>query len=436
MKILLVDDEMFTIRMLQNLIHWEQLGLEVMGYARDGQEAFHMIMENPPDIVLTDIKMDTMNGLELVKKIQGYSPDIRVLLISAYADFGYVKEAMKRGCSDYILKPIDEAELEQALRRTVEEIRGRKEQESVINESEAQLRAMKLYQYMKNGRSLNSILNFEQYLPVDFNSYSLMMVRLENETIDEFNSISTMAPVQSGYLTGLMKEILSEKTEHFLIFDYEAQNWFLLLEGLNGRDKAACAQRILEMLKRELDVRGFICFSARQQGLDKLPMVYEEVTALGKYGFFVGEEPILGYDYNCSQKEMEEIRTIGAMREQEQKDTDMASGQGKRYSKPVELSLQLIEGSYDRNISLDEICREAAVSRNYFCYLFKREVGVSVWNYLTQLRMERAKKLLEETDLRSYEIAFQVGYDNPSYFSRIFKKYEQMTPNEYRENRK
>ena len=133
---------------------------------------------------------------------------------------------------------------------------------------------------------------------------------------------------------------------------------------------------------------------------------------------------------------MEEIRTIGAMREQEQKDTDMASGQGKRYSKPVELSLQLIEGSYDRNISLDEICREAAVSRNYFCYLFKREVGVSVWNYLTQLRMERAKKLLEETDLRSYEIAFQVGYDNPSYFSRIFKKYEQMTPNEYRENRK
>lgn len=215
MKILLVDDEMFTIRMLQNLIHWEQLGLEVMGYARDGQEAFHMIMENPPDIVLTDIKMDTMNGLELVKKIQGFSPDIRVLLMSAYADFGYVKEAMKRGCSDYILKPIDEAELEQALRRTVEEIRGRKEQESVINESEAQLRAMKLYQYMKNGRSLNSILNFEQYLPVDFNSYSLMMVRLENETIDEFNSISTMEPVQSGYLTGLMKEILSEKRSIF-----------------------------------------------------------------------------------------------------------------------------------------------------------------------------------------------------------------------------
>lgn len=61
------------------------------------------------------------------------------------------------------------------------------------------------------------------------------------------------------------------------------------------------------------------------------------------------------------------------------------------------------------------------MSRNYFCYLFKREVGVSVWNYLTQLRMERAKKLLEETDLRSYEIAFQVGYDNPSYFPGSLK---------------
>ena len=127
MKILLVDDEMFTIRMLQNLIHWEQLGLEVMGYARDGQEAFHMIMENPPDIVLTDIKMDTMNGLELVKKIQGFSPDIRVLLMSAYADFGYVKEAMKAGAVEYLLKyEIERENLKKFLMQMEKEIQAKK----------------------------------------------------------------------------------------------------------------------------------------------------------------------------------------------------------------------------------------------------------------------------------------------------------------------
>lgn len=73
-----------------------------------------------------------------------------------------------------------------------------------------------------------------------------------------------------------------------------------------------------------------------------------------------------------------------------------------------------------------------AVSKNYFCYLFKREVGQSLWNYLTKIRLEQAKKLLEETDMKTYEISFEVGYDNPNYFSKVFRKYCNLSPNEYR----
>ena len=123
LKLIIADDERIIRETISTIINWKEYDIEVVGLCKNGMETYDMIMDETPDIVLTDIKMDTMNGLELVKKIQGYSPDIRVLLMSAYADFGYVKEAMKRGCSDYILKPIDEAELEQALRRTVEEIR-------------------------------------------------------------------------------------------------------------------------------------------------------------------------------------------------------------------------------------------------------------------------------------------------------------------------
>ena len=101
-------------------------------------------------------------------------------------------------------------------------------------------------------------------------------------------------------------------------------------------------------------------------------------------------------------------------------------------SRPVRESLAIIEKCYRENLSLDEICGQIAVSKNYFCYLFKREMGMSLWNYLTVVRIRRAKELLEKTELLSYEVAFQVGYDNPSYFSRIFKRETGMTPNEYR----
>ena len=105
----------------------------------------------------------------------------------------------------------------------------------------------------------------------------------------------------------------------------------------------------------------------------------------------------------------------------------------KKYSDSIEKCLKIIGEKYDKNITLDEITKEVAVSKNYFCYLFKKEMGMSLWSYLTQVRLDKAKELLKNTDMKTYEIAFKVGYDNPSYFSKIFKKIENMTPNEYRE---
>lgn len=108
----------------------------------------------------------------------------------------------------------------------------------------------------------------------------------------------------------------------------------------------------------------------------------------------------------------------------------------KQYSKPIRESLSLIEKNYKSNISLEEICEEVAVSKNYFCYLFKRETGMNLWNYLTMVRLQHAKELLRDTELHSYEISFAVGYENPSYFSKLFKKYEGMSPKEYRRRKK
>ncbi|MCQ5089892.1 AraC family transcriptional regulator [Ruthenibacterium lactatiformans] len=91
-----------------------------------------------------------------------------------------------------------------------------------------------------------------------------------------------------------------------------------------------------------------------------------------------------------------------------------------------------LQENYDRNLSLEEICSALGVSRNYFCYLFKKETGQNLWAYLTDNRLAKAKELLRTTQDKTYAIAYQVGYDNPSYFSKLFKKGTGMTPNEYR----
>ena len=87
MKVLLVDDEIFTIRMLQNLIHWSELGLELIGYAQDGQEALEKILKEMPDIVISDIRMPGMSGLELLKKLNDMELGIKTVLVSALCRF-------------------------------------------------------------------------------------------------------------------------------------------------------------------------------------------------------------------------------------------------------------------------------------------------------------------------------------------------------------
>lgn len=427
MKVLLVDDEIFTIRMLQNLIPWRELGLELIGYAHDGESAYEKVLRETPDIIISDIKMTGMDGLEFLKKVTSLNAGIKMILMSAYADFSYVKEGIRLGCSDYILKPVDESELEQALRKLMIEIQGEKEQKKVISKSIRQLDKLNLYQYMKTNCGMNKILKSDSKYRLSLQEYAVFIMQVSSSTIDEYNDSTNLEMGQEGYISHMLEPILGEWCAKFTIFDYEEGCWTIILENFGAMRREEIARNLISVMQDRMGIRITICFSSIGSGLGELPSLYEEVKNLNKYRFYMGEEEILGYGYNCSKEELNQVRDIGMAKESEKPLS---------YSKPVMKSLNMIEQNYNQNLSLEEICTEIAVSKNYFCYLFKRETGVSLWNYLTTVRIQHAKQLLETTDLRSYEIAFQVGYDNPSYFSKLFKKYENMTPNEYRERKK
>ena len=105
------------------------------------------------------------------------------------------------------------------------------------------------------------------------------------------------------------------------------------------------------------------------------------------------------------------------------------------YSLPVRLACEYIEKNFQENINLNKISNYVSLSKNYFCNIFKKETGITIWDYLIRIRMEEAKRMLLETEQKTYEISERVGYDDPSYFGRLFKKYTGFTPMEFRESR-
>ena len=106
------------------------------------------------------------------------------------------------------------------------------------------------------------------------------------------------------------------------------------------------------------------------------------------------------------------------------------------YSLPVRLACEYLEKNYQENINLNKISNYVSLSKNYFCNIFKKETGITIWDYLIRIRMEEAKRMLLDTDQKTYEISERVGYDDPSYFGRLFKKYTGFTPIEFRVNKR
>lgn len=516
LKVLLVDDEIITIRLLQNLINWEKNNLKLIGYAQDGREAMEMFVKYEPDIVISDIRMPRMTGIELIKKIRSINKDTGIILISAYSDFSYISEAMKIGCSDYILKPIDEEELEEALKRVSQKINGQQEQAEMIQKSKGQTRNHLLKSYMKTGSHFNYILNKKSQYPINFEDVYILMIHFDYNTIDEYSNMQHIESINISYISSVIEEALHDYNH--VVMDYESDGWILLLSDISQDQLFSLSKVLKKQLKKQFEINTIITFSDVITKLESLPHYYSKLQLLNRYSFYVGSEEILGYEYNCNESEFNETRANDLVKEvkiglqgqdlikvenileeifflskdigpvslnmvydmcyqiilfirtmiiDKQKQTNEMdvilkvtyndllnyksmislkhfmlrtihivlsdfTDSADSYSDSVKEGIQILERDYTENLSLDDICKEIAVSKNYFSYLFKQEVGVSVWTYLTELRLEKAKELLRETKLKNYEISIQVGYDNPSYFSMLFKNYELMTPSEYR----
>lgn len=534
-KVFLVEDEMVIRRGIKNSIDWEKEGYIFCGEASDGELAYPMIIKEKPDILITDIRMPFMDGLELCKLVKKELPNIKILILSGYDEFDYAKEAIRLGVTEYLLKPISSGKLLEALNGVSESIRREKEDKDLVRKYMEEMREntehekQKFFEQMIAGNlsmadALETGKKYEMNLSAGM--YNLLLFRF---TLGEENR-------KSGELLGEAEyaiEKLTERLEYVFEFQRGVEGWAFLLMADNEEQMSERVKELSKDLEEIMKNYSTIAYfggigqpvarlreleeSFREaeralaarftmelnriisvedirmaQNVDTLDDI--EITSFGEIektrtmlekflnngaedeidefvDVYINELPeenlksvlmrqyIIMDAYIVMISFCEKIEGIeGEMQAQsEELKNSMKTSQtleeiknyirmllkkiigvrdtisGSRYSDIIEIAKDQIRKTYmSDEISLNTIAAEVGMSPSYFSSIFSKEMGKTFVEYLTEIRMDRAKELLMCSSMKTSEIGYEVGYKDPHYFSYIFKKTQNCTPKEFR----
>lgn len=534
-KVFLVEDEMVIRRGIKNSIDWEKEGYIFCGEASDGELAYPMIIKEKPDILITDIRMPFMDGLELCKLVKKELPNIKILILSGYDEFDYAKEAIRLGVTEYLLKPISSGKLLEALNGVSESIRREKEDKDLVRKYMEEMREntehekQKFFEQMiaSNLSMADALETGKKYeMNLSAGMYNLLLFRF---TLGEENR-------KSGELLGEAEyaiEKLTERLEYVFEFQRGVEGWAFLLMADNEEQMSERVKELSKDLEEIMKNYSTIAYfggigqpvarlreleeSFREaeralaarftmelnriisvedirmaQNVDTLDDI--EITSFGEIektrtmlekflnngaedeidefvDVYINELPeenlksvlmrqyIIMDAYIVMMSFCEKIEGIeGEMQAQsEELKNSMKTIQtleeiknyirmllkkiigvrdtisGRRYSDIIEIAKDQIRKTYmSDEISLNTIAAEVGMSPSYFSSIFSKEMGKTFVEYLTEIRMDRAKELLMCSSMKTSEIGYEVGYKDPHYFSYIFKKTQNCTPKEFR----
>lgn len=350
-KIFLVEDEYAIREGIKKSVDWESNGFVLVGEASDGEVALPGILREKPDILITDIRMPFMDGLELSRIVKKELPNIRIIVLSGYDDFNYAREAISIGIEEYILKPVSGDTLITKLKEIGESINSLREDIDIKKIDVAGVSGGSLYSFLKQGSA---------------------------SEIDDF-----VKSYFSGMGPGSMESAVLR--QYVLVEALLSSVFFLESTGL-GRDES------VEILGELSD-----------------PVKYNESVARAEEYIKDLLKKVIEYRNGLSNQ---------------------------KYSDVIEKAKKYILDNYqNEDMSLQSVSAHVGVSSNHFSVIFGKETGVNFIDYLTDVRIDKAKDLLVSTSMKTSDVGFEVGYHDPHYFSYIFKKVVGMTPKDYRKSR-
>lgn len=499
-NIMLVDDEVLAMDYLKNMLDWEEHGYHIAGCAANGKRALDLYEKERPEIVISDIRMPGMDGLELARCLKQKNPDVIVILLSAYRDFEYAQKGMQYGVSNYLLKHELSgdtllAELERVRKQL--EIDSRRVKiyqkyfmnQLIYNQADAdEMKHIKLGNRLflimlhKSSRFFQGSFVEEEWTARELNALSeVLEMELEDKifyvadvqiTSNNLMVLYRIEHTLSKYTVNSLIEQKSMQIRSRLLKIPECRFHIIYSYEIRQKEISSTFRRMSQQIRYalfwELD-RGY--------PLDQLPQEEEELIwgeRIGKLREMLYEEgqnpqsmikhlfDLTVYpQYRLSAckslihlldnlfREVEEKEGISRGLEEDNRYTieevrryyeegctnlyeQIQEKENGKYSKPVLEMIRYIRKNYDKEPSLESMGDMLQMNGVYLGQVFKKEVGVTFLKYLTNVRIEEAKRLLREENLTISKTARLVGYRTSQYFSHIFTKIVGVNPQEYK----
>lgn len=391
-QLILLDDDAMILQSLCELVPWENMGFEVAGTFADGTDAMLFMENHTVHAMITDICMPDMSGIEISDICREKYPNVKILFLSAHREFEYAQSALQLGnVVDYLTKPLNFGVLKERMRYIKNSLMKENEQKAFssetewderlqffsnllcgeiqeVNELESMLEKLKISLEPKN--TVCTLLNFHIH-----NFFELIRQKNQYTAIQMHHAISNLFPFETedGFYS-------------LAVYSYGNLVWIILHKNSEIEPSVTDFIHIfLKRMKEHLNIE--VAFKSRKTYHSLFDVIRKK-----------GIEEI---------EQMEEPSRI-------------------------ELAQKYIKEHFAEVLTLNDVARIVYMSPTYFSSYFKKKIGKNFIEYLTDVRMEHAAKLLKETDLTIAKVCADVGYNHYGNFHDRFKKYYGMVPAEYR----
>ncbi len=482
-RVLIVDDEMPTLRFISSIIEQFSNGFHVIGTASSGELALELLKKDTVDLLLTDISMHGMNGIELARQARQIQPNIHIIIISGYGEFEYAQGAIQAGVDNYLLKPVSISKMSAILESIHEKLE--KENAGLSNsvlpalacgrpynkETALQLFGKQTYRfaYIRWGNLNVTLPKFlsatSLVLPLD-EHFQVLRGRDDDERIliaqdngaEDFltqlsvymtkpGNLSTWTAVYTPFsrtmdtLPGFIELSINMIYQKTVIGKHQ----ILQMSGGSNQERIKLPAADLKQLgyfvssgKTRMVKSSFLSLAAawersqmpQRQVWHMVRQIIHQVATVRPQVFNRLEEILQEFD--------EIIRAANSYSDMMNStysllfDEDSLRERRMSTQELYDSAVMYITENYAQPLSMQSVCDEIGISQTYLSRLFRKYSDTTFNAFLTQCRMEAAKKLLQEKpDLLLYDVAACVGYEDSSYFTKVFRQYTGKTPSQW-----
>jgi len=484
-RVLVVEDEKLIRQGIKTMIQKSSVQIEEVLECRNGEEALKILNQEKIDILFTDIKMPKMNGIELIKSIYDRADKPEIVIVSGYDDFTYAVEVLRWGAQEYVLKPIHRDDVEKILIKLVKLVEQKKHNIQKETDFKSVLEQLLKYILINKNITMDEFQKINNTIDGDFldnEAYKVYCWYMANQE-EAFNVQADVIHLED--IEDYHVLIVKESAQHEILEKLEGIKTLgisNLHQGLKSLRKGyieACISRNYAYLKKRkyieyletqnvkssvrVDETGIAKF-VQQLGTEKMQEDKEQLLKLfaphtiAYIDYKVFEETLKSVLHQIAstyqviieskkltnnilekcfkQESLEAYQTTFNEYIEAINIAVLQAHEDFRSKQKMKEALEYINTNYNKDLNMAVVSNHVSMNYSFFSQIFKEYTGMNFVNYIKEIRINKSKEFLADTQKKVAEIGYSVGYENEKHFMKVFKNVMGVSPTEYRKNAK